>query len=201
MSATSDVCGSGQGEDQGSVQLLRLGWQNRLRVVEEASELWLHFRAPQGCDQPQGRALNTGVWDMETAKHHCQAGNLQQMVDIIIIKNKTTCALSWFCCCMKLWVHITTDAAGSGWSEVQQPGCAGDWGAGLCSAAGCGASCSWTSPARCEGFPMHETWTRSAATGLNGQEESHYSSCAQVHNLFLCSFSVTQMFNSRICKH
>lgn len=43
---------------------------------------------------------------------------------------------------MRVRVHITTDAAGSGWSGVQQPDCAGDWAAGLCNAAGCGASCS-----------------------------------------------------------
>lgn len=53
---------------------------------------------------------------------------------------------------------FTTDAAGSGWSGEQQPDCAGDWAAGLCSAAGCGASCSWTSPVMCEGFPRRETW-------------------------------------------
>lgn len=27
---------------------------------------------------------------------------------------------------MRVWVHITTDAAGSGWSGEQQPDCAGD---------------------------------------------------------------------------
>lgn len=43
---------------------------------------------------------------------------------------------------MRVWVHITTDAAGSGWSGEQQPDCAGDWAAGLCNVAGCGASCS-----------------------------------------------------------
>lgn len=58
--ATCDVRGSGQGEDQGSVQLLRLGWQDRLGVAEEAGELRLHFRTSQGCDQPQGRALHAG---------------------------------------------------------------------------------------------------------------------------------------------
>lgn len=66
MRATCDVRGSGQGEDQGSVQLLRLGRQNRLGVVEEAGELWLHFRTPQSCDQPQGCALNTEVRDTRT---------------------------------------------------------------------------------------------------------------------------------------
>lgn len=55
--------GSGQGEDQGSVQLLRLGRQNRLGVVEEAGELGLHFRTSQGRDQPQSCALNAAVRD------------------------------------------------------------------------------------------------------------------------------------------
>ena len=41
VSATGDVCGSGQGEDQGSVQFLRLGRQNRLGVIQEARELGL----------------------------------------------------------------------------------------------------------------------------------------------------------------
>lgn len=53
--------GSGQREDQGSVQLLRLGRQHRLGVVEEARELRLHFRTPQSCDEPQGRALHAEV--------------------------------------------------------------------------------------------------------------------------------------------
>lgn len=55
---TGDVRGSGQREDQGSVQLLRLGRQHRLGVVEEARELRLHFGTPQSGDQPQGRALH-----------------------------------------------------------------------------------------------------------------------------------------------
>ena len=59
MSATGDVCGSGQGEDQGSVQFLRLGRQNRLGVIQEARELGLDLWASQRCDQPQGCALNT----------------------------------------------------------------------------------------------------------------------------------------------
>lgn len=58
---TCDVRGSGQREDQGSVQLLRLGRQHRLGVVEEARELRLHFRTPQSCDEPQGRALHAEV--------------------------------------------------------------------------------------------------------------------------------------------
>lgn len=36
-------------------------------------------------------------------------------------------------------VDITTDVAGFDWSGVQQPDCADDSAAGLCSAAGCGA--------------------------------------------------------------
>lgn len=43
---------------------------------------------------------------------------------------------------MTVFFHITTDAADSGWSEVQPPDCADDLAAGLCSVAGCGASCS-----------------------------------------------------------
>lgn len=65
---TCDVRGSGQREDQGSVQLLRLGRQHRLGVVEEARELRLHFGAPQGCDEPQGRALHAA------ARGHAQRG-------------------------------------------------------------------------------------------------------------------------------
>lgn len=41
-----------------------------------------------------------------------------------------------------MFIQITTDAAGSDWSEGRQPGCAGDSVTGLCSAAGCDASCS-----------------------------------------------------------
>ena len=63
---TSDVCGSGQGEDQGSVQLFRLGRQNRLRVVEEAGELRLHLRTTQRCDQTQSCALDTEERDAKT---------------------------------------------------------------------------------------------------------------------------------------
>lgn len=53
------MCGSGQCEDQGSVQLLRLSRQNRLWVIKEASELGLYLRAAQRRDEPQSRALNT----------------------------------------------------------------------------------------------------------------------------------------------
>lgn len=60
-------------------------------------------------------------------------------------------------CCECVRVHITIDAAGSGWFGAQQPDCVDDSVAGLCSVAGCGASCSWTSPVKCEGFPKRET--------------------------------------------
>lgn len=41
MRSTGNMCGSGQCQDQGSVQLLRFSGQNSLGVVEEAGELRL----------------------------------------------------------------------------------------------------------------------------------------------------------------
>lgn len=59
------MCGSGQREDQGAVQLLGLGRQHRLGVVEESGELRLHFGTAQSCDQPQGGAFHAELGDIQ----------------------------------------------------------------------------------------------------------------------------------------
>lgn len=102
--------GSGQREDQGSVQLLRLGRQHRLGVVEEARELRLNFGTAQSGDEPQGRAL------------HAEVGDTQRLTRWDRVSPLQPCGVQQ----RDALKAPTTDAAGSGWSGEPQPGCAGD---------------------------------------------------------------------------